>query len=50
MLNADDYRGESQNAYCISEGIEINILFNLKQVHFFPRKTKAGQQYLESRP
>ena len=52
VLNADDYRGESQNAYCISdEGIEIKIFFQLKTSAFFSReKTKAGQRYLESRP
>ena len=38
VLNADDYRGESQNAYCISEGIEIIIFYSTKNKCIFSRE------------
>ena len=39
VLNADDYRGESQNAYCISdEGIEIKIFYSTKNKCIFSRE------------
>ena len=50
VLNADDYRGESQNAYCISdEGIEIKIFFQLKTSAFFSREKLKPVNDISSR-